>query len=187
MKQTICGAAIAVLLIIVPLSAHHVIGAKFDPAKTARLQGRITKVDWLNPHVHIFMDVRDASGVGTNWAVELESVIDLTRSGWTETTVKPGDSIAVEGPTARNGTHQIWGEKVSAVPGGKRLFTVTNKPMPAVRNEPTPKWPDGQPRLGPVPGQTGYWAFPSATSLVETGVNVQTDSDGLLKNIADAA
>src|SRR5439155_16189126 len=72
---------------------------------------------------------------------------------------------------------------------GKKLFTVSEKPAaaPNRRAEPAPRWPDGQTRLGAVPGQTGYWSFPTATSLVETGVNVQIDSSGLLKNVADAS
>src|SRR5262245_37090264 len=111
MRRAIYATVLIIVMAIAPVSAHHVISAKFDPAKSVRLQGRITKVDWLNPHVHIFIDVKDDKGVLTNWAVELESVQDLARSGWSENTVKPGDAIAVEGPTARNGSHQIWGNK----------------------------------------------------------------------------
>ncbi len=188
-KYKIALGAVFILLMIIPLSAHHVISAKFDPAKTTRLQGTITKVDWANPHVHIFIDVKDAKGVSTNWAVELESVVDLVRSGWTDATVKPGDQLSVEGPVARNGTHQIWGNSVSQGAGGKKLFTVSEKPAaaPNRKSEPAPHWPDGQVRLGATPGQTGYWSNPTAVSLVETGVNVQLDSNGILKNIADAA
>jgi hypothetical protein len=189
MIQTVVAVAIVAMLVLPgDLPAHHVINAKFDPAKSTRLQGTVTKVDWLNPHVHVFIDVKDSKGVLKNWAVELESVIDLTRNGWNENTVKPGDVLSVEGPTARNGTHQIWGNSVSLAAGGKRVFTSTAvKNTPSARNEPAPRWPDGQPRLGPMPGKTGYWSSPTAVSLVETGVNVQLDQNGLLRNIADAA
>jgi len=123
MKQITCGVlAVLLLLPIMPLSAHHVISAKFDPAKTTRLRGTITKVDWLNPHVHIFIDVKDAKGVSTNWAVELESVVDLDRSGWSTGTVKPGETITVDGPVARDGTHQIWGNSVSLASGKRLLY-----------------------------------------------------------------
>jgi len=188
MKQTFLGlAASLTFLIVMPVSAHHVLAAKFDMTKSMRLQGTITKVDWLNPHVHIFVDVKDTKSALTNWAVELESVVDLERSGWTATTVKPGTVLSVEGPVAKNGTHQIWGNSVSA--GGKKIFSVT--PAAAGKSNPpsapTPHWPDGQPRLGALPGQTGYWSFPTAVSLVENGVNVQMDQNGVLKNIADAA
>jgi hypothetical protein len=189
MKQITCGAlAVLLLLPIMPLSAHHVISAKFDPAKTTRLRGTITKVDWLNPHVHIFIDVKDAKGVSTNWAVELESVVDLDRSGWSTGTVKPGETITVDGPVARDGTHQIWGNSVSLA-SGKRVLNVVEKPAVASNpsNQPVPRGPDGHPRLGPAPGQTGYWSAPTASSLMETGVNAQVDANGLLKNIADAS
>jgi hypothetical protein len=185
LKQVVFAAGVCFLLFIVlPLSAHHVIQAKFNPAKTARLQGSITRVDWANPHVHIFFDVKDAKGALTNWAVELESVVDLERSGWSSTTVKGGDLVAVAGPVARDGTHQIWGESVTA--GGKKIFTVTEAKPPAATHQQTPHWPDGQPRLGPEPGKAGYWSFPSAVSLVENSANIPMDRNGLLKNIGDA-
>ena len=187
MKQTTLILAVFILMFAaLPLSAHHAIGAKFDVSKSTHLQGTVTKIDWLNPHVHVFIDVKDSKGVLTNWAIELESVVDLERSNWTVTTVKLGDVITVDGPIAKNGTHQIWGNSVSAA--GKKIFAVT----PAIytankKSEPTPHWPDGQARLGPLPGQTGYWAFPSAVSLVENGANLQMDKNGILKNIADAS
>jgi hypothetical protein len=184
----LCLAASVFLLLLaaLPSSAHHVIAAKFDTSKSTHLQGTISKVDWLNPHVHVFIDVKDAKGTFTNWAVELESVVDLERSGFTVNTVKPGDLLVVDGPVARNGSHQIWGNSVTAA--GRKIFNVTPATPPVVKkSEPTPHWPDGQPRLGALPGQTGYWAFPSASSLVENGVNVQMDQNGLLKNIADAS
>ena len=67
---------VGVLLAAVPLFAHHNITGKFDPAKTKTLNGVVTRLDWANPHVHILMDVVDGNNV-TNWAVELESTIDL--------------------------------------------------------------------------------------------------------------
>ena len=154
-------------------------------SKNMRLQGAVTKVDWTNPHVHIFIDVKDSKGGATNWAIELESVVDLDRSGWGVTTVKPGEVISVDGPIARNGTHQIWGNTVTA--NGKKVFAVSPATPPVATHQPTPKWPDGTVRLGSTPGQTGYWAFPSAVSLVEDGIKVQMDQHGLLKNVNDAA
>src|SRR5213594_2338863 len=65
-----------------PLVAHHEILAKFDDKKPMTLKGTITKVDWANPHVHIFMNVQNGNAVA-NWAVELESPVDLGKAGWT--------------------------------------------------------------------------------------------------------
>ena len=101
----------AASLLMLPLSAHHEITAKFDPAKTTRLQGIVTLVDWANPHVHIFMNVGTGNNIA-NWAVELESVIDLQKAGYKRDTLKPGDSISVEGILARDGSRQVWGNTV---------------------------------------------------------------------------
>jgi hypothetical protein len=175
----------ALLLTAGPLRAHHVIEAKFDPAKPVTFTGRVTKVDWLNPHVHIFMDVQSGNTV-TNWAIELESQVDLHRSGWRRETVKGGDLITVSGMAARDGSMQAWGSSV-LTETGNRLFTVATRRAPTVNDAPapTPRMADGKPRLGPLPGQRGYWGFASSPLLMQNGANVQADSNGLLRNIAD--
>src|SRR5262249_55585521 len=169
-----------------PLLAHHEILAKFDDKKAMTLRGAVTKLDWANPHVHIFMNVQNGNAVA-NWAIELESPVDLGRANWTRDTVKPGDSLTVQGIAARNGSRQVWANSVVMTSTNKKLFDGATPPKPAgnASTGPTPKWPDGQPRLGAIPGQTGYWAAPTATSMVQTGANVAADSYGLLKNIAD--
>src|SRR5438067_2743740 len=101
------GTGVALLLSSAPMSGHHEPAAKFDPAKPITLKGTVSKIDWLNPHVHIFMEVPDAKGAA-NWAIELESTVDLRRNGWTPDTVKLGDAVTVEGMPARNGSRQVW-------------------------------------------------------------------------------
>jgi hypothetical protein len=175
----------AASLLILPLSAHHEITAKFDPSKTQTLRGIVTNVDWANPHAHIFMNVGTGNNL-VNWAVELESVVDLQRAGYRRDTVKPGDSIVVQGILARDGSRQIWGNSVTLATGNRRVFNVPEDTAPPrTAAAPTPRWPDGQPRLGPVSGSTGYWARPSMTILAETGTNVRANKNGLLANIAD--
>jgi hypothetical protein len=178
------GTGLAVFLAIAPLSAHHVPAAKFDPAKPVTLTGRVTKVEWLNPHVHVFIDAQDTNPK-ENWAIELESTIDLKRSGWSRDTLKVGDAITVQAIAARDGSTTAWANSVIVTGTGQRVFTVTPAQPPAVQaGQPTPRWPDGQPRLGPPAGQImGYWAFPSATMLVEQGVSVQADAHGMLRNL----
>jgi hypothetical protein len=183
MRRAIIG---LLLMAAIPLAAHHPIAGKFDPGKAVTLRGSVAGVDWANPHVHVFMDVKDSSGV-TNWAIELESPIDLQRSGWSRDTLKIGDMITVQGISARDGSKQAWGNSV--VTGtGNRVFTLASAPVRRdnTPSQPAPRWPDGQPRLGPAPGARGYWGSPSSNSLVQTGTSVQTDADGLLRNIADA-
>ena len=169
--------------------AHHSISAKFDDSKQVTLSGRITDVDWANPHVHVFINVPDGKGKEVNWAIELASTIELDFSGWNPDTVKIGETLTVSGATARNGSHQVWGSSVKNA-AGKTVFTVKEDAFSARAAKgkgEVPRWPDKQPRLGPAPGATGYWAVPSATSLVEDGVKVAADANGLLKNINDAA
>ncbi len=169
------------------LAAHHEPLAKFDDKKPLRIRGVVTLVDWRNPHAHVFVNVRSGEQVN-NWAVELESPIDLEANGWSKATIQPGDTIMVGGLAARDGSRQMWGTAVALAPTGKRIFTVNTVPPPLpLTPRPTPKWADGQPRLGSAPGGVqGYWAFPSATALVENGVEPPMDQWGLLKNIADA-
>jgi hypothetical protein len=179
------AAGFGAFLAAMPLAAHHEILAKFDDKRPVTIKGTITKVDWANPHVHIFMNVQNGQAVA-NWAVELESPVDLGRGGWTRDSVKPGDALTVQGLSARNGSRQVWANSVMGS-NNKKLFdnASTPKPAPTAASGPTPKWPDGQPRLGPTAGQSGYWGAPTATGLVQTGMNVQMDGYGLLKNIAD--
>jgi hypothetical protein len=168
-------------------AAHHAISAKFDDSKPTTLTGVVTLVDWANPHVHVYVNVKDARGQVLNWAVELESPIDLQHSGWRPDTLQPGDAITVTGILARNGSRQAWGRSIVVKATGRQVLNVKAAVPPApLRPRPTPLWPDGQPRLGAVPGADGYWGFPSATVLVENGVTVEMDEYGLLKNVADA-
>src|SRR5262245_14836590 len=91
----------AVILAGVSVRAHHELLAKFDDKKPIKLTGIVTLLDWRNPHVHVFMNVKDAKGQILNWAIELESPIDLQKSGWSHDSVQPGDSVTVDGIVAR--------------------------------------------------------------------------------------
>src|SRR5438067_1650715 len=93
----VMAATVLVLLLAgVPVAAHHAIAAKFDPGKTVTLSGTVVEIDWTNPHVHLLIDVKDATRI-TNWAIELESPVDLQRNGWNRETVQPGDIVNVQG------------------------------------------------------------------------------------------
>jgi Family of unknown function (DUF6152) len=167
--------------------AHHPIGAKFDETKPLALTGIVTLVDWRNPHVHVFVNVATAEEGVMNWAVELPSPVTLEQSGWTSESLRPGDAIAAEGIAARDGTRQIWGETlVQSATGRKVLYATVTSATPPREPRPTPRWPDGTPRLsGDASG--GFWSDPDATVLVEKGVTVAIGNDGLLRNVADAS
>jgi hypothetical protein len=168
--------------------AHHEILGKFDDKKPITLTGVVTLVDWKNPHVHLFVNVTDAKGGVLNWAIELESPIELQHSGWSRDTVRAGDTVTVKGMAARNGSRQAWGDTVTVGTTGKRVLNVTLTPPAApLQPRPVPRWPDKQPRIGSTPGGAqGYWAYPSSTVLLENGVKAPMSRWGLLRNIADA-
>jgi hypothetical protein len=167
--------------------AHHAIAAKFDETKSVTLNGIVTDVDWKNPHVHILINVKTGNDV-VNWAVELESPIALQQSGWASDTVQVGDTLTVQGITARNGSKQAWARSVVMSKTGRQVLMVRNTMPPApLQPRPAPKGADGKPRLGAAPGGVlGYWAYPSATVLKDKDSTVTLDASGLLKNIADA-
>jgi hypothetical protein len=178
----------AVILAAVPVLAHHEVLAKFDDKKPVSLTGIVTAVDWKNPHVHVFFNVKKGADV-ENWAAELESPIALSNNGWSEEALRPGDSITVSGIGARNGSRQVWSNSMKLAKTGREVFTYTEpKPPVVLAKRPTPRFADKTPSLGaPAGGAQGYWAFPSATVLVEDGVKVEMSKHGLLKNIADAS
>lgn len=184
----LCVVAISAALVLMqtPIAAHHAIAAKFDPDKSVTLTGTVVGIDWANPHVHVFLDVKNGTAI-TNWAIELESPIDLQRSGWNRDALKIGDSATVQGISARDGSKQAWAKSFVLAGSNKRIFMLANV-QPNRTNQPakpTPRWPDGQPRLGPLPGERGYWGNPGSTAMTQAGANVQMDADGLLRNLAD--
>ena len=183
----------AIVVLVAPMVAQRPVSAKFDLSKRTTLKGIVTRVDWSNPHVHILMNVQDGAKA-VSWAVEVESQLELERSSWSKDSLRPGDAVTVQGPLARDGSRQIWGDNVVLAKSGKRVLEMSPEALAffkPVRDtqpaRPTPRWPDGKPRLGPSPGEIGYWARPSSIGLKEDGVNVEMDAYGLLKNISDAA
>jgi hypothetical protein len=182
-----CSLALSAVLLAPVAAAHHAIAAKFDDTKRTELRGIVTAVDWRNPHVHVFTNVTRADGGVENWAVELESTVLLKRSGWAHDTLRPGDAISVSGPTARDGSRQVWGETVIATATNRQVYNVVDPgPKRPLSPRPTPRGPDGKPLLGMADETGGYWAYPSSTVLMEAGANVEMNADGLLARLDDA-
>jgi hypothetical protein len=188
------GAAVVVMLLTGTAAfAHHEPAAKFDLNKPIELTGIVTKLDWRNPHAHIFLNVK-TPGKGkapaelVNWAVELDSPSLLERDGWNGQTLRPGEKVTVKGGRALDGSRQVMGTDVRFTETGQPVFAAklaVSRIPNAVR--PIPRWPDGHPALGALPGTSdGFWTDPSKTALVEDGVDVKMDAYGLLANIADA-
>jgi hypothetical protein len=184
--RILAAAVIGLALAGLSLSAHHEILGKFDEGRRMTLSGIVTLVDWRNPHVHVFVNVRDDRRNDVNWAVELESPIDLQRSGWNAQSVRPGDAVRVEGMAARDGSRQVWGTSMVLAATGRQVLNATPRTPSPMSGKPTPRWADGRPRLGALTRTAGYWSFPSSPGLVENGVTAAMNAHGLLRNIADA-
>ena len=189
MRQLVVSATACLAMLCAATSspAQHTLAAKFDLTKPLTLTGTVTQIDWANPYVHVLMKVA-GQPLPVLWAVEVDGPILLTNNGWSESSLAVGEVIRVEGFAARDGSKQVSGRSVVVTRTNRPVYVGVNgtpRPRP-VASGPTPRWPDGHPRLGPPPGQTGYWGFPTRGYLLEDGVNVQLDAYGLLSNIADA-
>ena len=83
------------------LVAHHSFSTEYDGSKTFNLKGSVSKVEWTNPHVRFYVDVKDASGKVETWNMEIASPSALARNGWTSRTLKVGDEVTVQGYAAK--------------------------------------------------------------------------------------
>jgi hypothetical protein len=118
--------AVAVVVSAMPLLAHHSFAAEFDSAKSINLTGVVTKVEWMNPHVYFYVDVKDPkTGKVANWGCEMGSPNGLTRTGWTRNTLKVGMVIQVEGSQAKDGSTVANARNVTV--DGKKLGAASSE------------------------------------------------------------
>jgi Family of unknown function (DUF6152) len=113
------------LLASIPALAHHSFAAEYDSAKPVKLEGTVTKVEWLNPHMWLYLDAKDDSGKTVAWQCEGGAPNALKRQGWTRNSLNPGDKIKIEGFRAKDGSNTCSSRSV-VTSDGKRLFSGSN-------------------------------------------------------------
>jgi len=121
MRKSLLMAAGVLVLAAASVSAHHAFAAEFDANKPITLKGTVTKMEWINPHSWIHLDVKGPDGKVVSWMVEGGAPNALLRRGFTKDSLPAGTMILVEGFQAKNGTHKANGRDLT-LPDGKKLF-----------------------------------------------------------------
>ncbi len=117
------------LVTVRPAAAHHSFPAQYDADKKITLTGKVTKVEWTNPHIFIYIDVPDAAtGAVVNWALELGGPNSLLRLGWKRDSLKTDDLITVEGSLARDGSNLANARTILMVATGERMLSGSSGP-----------------------------------------------------------
>jgi len=114
------GAA-ALLALTLPVAAHHSFAAEFDQNKSVSLKGEVSKLEWFNPHIWLYLDVKDEQGVVARWQCEGGAPNSLTRNGWSKDSLKPGDAVVVEGYLAKDASNTCSIRSVK-LPDGRGVF-----------------------------------------------------------------
>ena len=119
-------AIFALVAVTAPVFGHHSETAEFDQSNPVKVTGTIVKVEWLNPHVWFYVDVKDEKGNATTWGFSAAPPGALMRRGITKEVLKIGAVVNVEGSRARDGSNNASGRSVT-FPDGKNVFTATSE------------------------------------------------------------
>jgi hypothetical protein len=129
MQTKLCVITItaALLALAVPAAAHHSFAAEFDADRPITVKGNVTKMDWVNPHSWIYVDVKDETGKVVNWRFEMGPPNALLRMGWRKDSVPAGTPVEIQGYRAKNG-EPVANAKQVKLPDGRELFSGGSAP-----------------------------------------------------------
>ena len=108
-------------------SAHHAFAAEFDANKPVNFKGTITKMEWVNPHTWLHVDVKGTDGAVVNWAIEAGTPNVLFRRGFTKDSLLPGTEIVIDGYQSKDGTNRANGRDIT-FPDGRKIFVGGSNP-----------------------------------------------------------
>jgi hypothetical protein len=126
-RSIVLSAGLVIAFAALPALAHHAFNAEFDRQKPITLTGKVTKVEWSNPHARIYFDVKGEKGDVVNWDFEMGSPNGLMRNGWRRDSLKVGDEITVSGWLAKHAPQLGNAGTVTMVATGKRLFAASSE------------------------------------------------------------
>src|SRR5437667_11990930 len=121
------GAALFLVVAVVPALAHHAFAAEFDSKKPIKLQGTVTKMEWINPHAWIHIDVKKSDGTVDEWMIEAGTPNTLLRRGFTKDSLKAGTIVVVDGYQSKDGSLRANGRDIT-LPNGQTLFLGSSNP-----------------------------------------------------------
>jgi hypothetical protein len=118
---------LGLFFVVVPIWAHHAFQAEFDDKKPIHLVGKVTEMEWINPHSWIHIDVTGPDGKVTNWMVECGSPNIMLRRGFTKRSLEPGTELTIDGYQAKSGENKANGGSIT-FKDGHRLFVGGSNP-----------------------------------------------------------
>ena len=129
-RLSVVAALMGLLLLALPVWAHHAFQAEFDQNKPVHLKGKVTKMEWINPHAWIHVDVTNPDGTVTNWMVECGSPNIMLRRGFTKDSLEFGTDLSIDGYQAKNGSYRANGSSVTFRDGRKLFVGGSNPDIP---------------------------------------------------------